>query len=279
MKESTPGSGPARGQEENPAHPSEPPLDVTAIRSGIAGLGLGEPLLYVPAIDSTSTRVMELAREGAPAGLMVITDEQTAGRGRIGRSWKSLPGKQLELSLLLRPEFPPYFLVMASAVAVAYAIEEVAAIPASIKWPNDVLVEDRYKVCGILTESTSDFVVLGIGVNVNGSLADDPVLAPVATTLAAVAGRPLSREALAISLLRRLDLSVAELSSRHGADATSATWIDWRSRLLSLGRRITVTQGGVTKSGIAEDVDAGGSLLLRLEDGTQETVSWGDISL
>jgi BirA family transcriptional regulator, biotin operon repressor / biotin---[acetyl-CoA-carboxylase] ligase len=279
MEKSTPGSDPTHGQEANLAHHTEPPLDVAAIRSGIVGLHLGEPLLYVPAIGSTSTRVMELAREGAPAGLMVITDEQTAGRGRIGRSWKSLPGKQLEFSLLLKPGFPPHFLVMASAVAVAYAIEEVASIPAGIKWPNDVLVDDGHKVAGILTETTSDFVVLGIGVNVNGSLADDPVLASVATTLAAVAGRPLSREALAVSLLRRLDLSVAELSSRHGADAASATWTDWRSRLLSLGRRITVTQGGVTKSGIAEDVDAGGSLLLRLPDGRQETVNWGDVSL
>lgn len=254
------------------------PLDVAAIRSGIADLRLGTPLLYVPAIGSTSTRVMELAREGAPAGLMVITDEQTSGRGRIGRSWKSLPGKQLEFSLLLKPAFPPHFLVMASAVAVAYAIEEVAAIPAGIKWPNDVLVDSGYKVSGILTETTSDFVVLGIGVNVNGSLADDPVLAPVATTLATVAGRPLSREALAISLLRRLDLSFADLSS-HGATATSATWTAWRSRLLGLGRCITVTQAGVTRSGIAEDVDAGGSLLLRLPDGRQETVNWGDVSL
>jgi BirA family biotin operon repressor/biotin-[acetyl-CoA-carboxylase] ligase len=264
---------------EKSAPESRPaPLDVAAIRSGIADLRLGTPLLYVPAIGSTSTRVMELAREGTPAGLMVITDEQTSGRGRIGRSWKSLPGKQLEFSLLLKPEFPPHFLVMASAVAVAYAIEEVAAIPAGIKWPNDVLVDNGYKVSGILTETTSDFVVLGIGVNVNGSLADDPVLAPVATTLAAASGRPLSREALAISLLRRLDLSLADLSS-HGATATSATWTAWRSRLLGMGRRITVTQAGVTRSGIAEDVDAGGSLLLRLPDGRQETVNWGDVSL
>ena len=167
------------------------PLDVAAIRSGIADLRLGTPLLYVPAIGSTSTRVIELAREGAPAGLMVITDEQTSGRGRIGRSWKSLPGKQLEFSLLLKPEFPPHLLVMASAVAVACAIEEVAGIPADIKWPNDVLVDSGYKVSGILTETTSDFVVLGIGVNVNGRLSDDPVLATVATTLAAVVGRPL----------------------------------------------------------------------------------------
>jgi BirA family biotin operon repressor/biotin-[acetyl-CoA-carboxylase] ligase len=265
MEKSAPGSSPA-------------PLDVSAIRSGIADLQLGTPLVYVPTISSTSTRVMELAREDAPAGLMVITDEQTAGRGRIGRSWISLPGKQLEFSLLLKPDFPPHFLVMASAVAVAYAIEEIAAIPAGIKWPNDVLVEDRYKVSGILTETTSDFVVLGIGVNVNGSLADDPVLAPVATTLAAVAGHPLSREALAITLLRRLDREYAELSS-NGADAASATWTAWRSRLLGLGHRITVTQGGVTRSGIAEDVDAGGSLLLRLPDGRRETVNWGDASL
>jgi BirA family transcriptional regulator, biotin operon repressor / biotin---[acetyl-CoA-carboxylase] ligase len=274
MEKPTPGWGLARRQED-PGFAA--PLDVEAIRSGISELRLGTPLLYIPAIDSTSTRVMKLAREGAPSGLMVITDEQTAGRGRIGRSWRSLPGKQLEFSLLLRPPFPAYFLVMASAVAVAYAIEAVAGIPAGIKWPNDVLVDDGYKVCGILIETTSDFVVLGIGLNVNGSLAEDPGLAEVATTLAAVAGRSLSREALAISLLRRLDLEYADLS-KNGADAQKSTWTAWRSRLLSLGRRVSVTQGGVTISGVAEEVDASGSLLLRLEDGRQETVNWGDVS-
>ena len=179
------------------------PLDVEAIRSAIGDIRLGRPLLYFPVIGSTSTHVMELARAGAEPGLLVIADEQTAGRGRIGRSWTSLPGRQLEFSLLLKPTFPSYYLVMASAVAVAEAIEAVAAIPAGIKWPNDVEVDGR-KVCGILIETAGDIAVLGIGINVSGSLAGDPLLASTATTLVDAAGHDVSRELLLVDLLRRL---------------------------------------------------------------------------
>src|SRR5438128_1580486 len=98
-------------------------LNIEAIHTAIAQQRLGNPLLYFPSINSTNTYIMERAREGADEGLLLMTDEQTAGRGRIGRTWKSLPGQQLEFSLLLRPSFRPQFLVMASAVAVAEAIE------------------------------------------------------------------------------------------------------------------------------------------------------------
>jgi BirA family biotin operon repressor/biotin-[acetyl-CoA-carboxylase] ligase len=256
---------------------SQPRLDVAAIHAATQGLRLGAPLLYFPAIGSTNTHVMELAREGAAEGLLVMTDEQTAGRGRIGRAWKSLPGRQLECSLLLRPTaFPPHFLVMASAVAVAESIEAVADVQAGIKWPNDVQVDGR-KVCGILIETTSDFVVLGIGLNVNGTLADDPALAALATTLADACGRTLSREALAIELLQRLDARYADLCA-NGTAAREALRAAWRGRLVTLGRRVTLLQGEASISGVAEDVDESGALLLRRNDGTRQTVTWGDVS-
>jgi BirA family biotin operon repressor/biotin-[acetyl-CoA-carboxylase] ligase len=219
---------------------------------------------------------MELARAGAAPGVLVIADEQTTGRGRIGRTWRSLPGRQLEFSLLLRPNFPPHFLVMASAVAVAEAIEAVAGIPAGIKWPNDIEVDDR-KVTGILIETIGDIAVLGIGVNVNGSLAGDPLLAPTAITLADAAGREISRELLFIDLLRRFDVRYADLSS-NGDAARVALHASWRERLVTLGRRISVRQGESTLSGIAEDVDTSGALLLCRDDGTRVLVHWGDVS-
>ncbi|MGO8947616.1 MAG: biotin--[acetyl-CoA-carboxylase] ligase [Ktedonobacterales bacterium] len=271
-------AGPDIGDKQEDPDPGVP-LDVAVIEAATPELQLGKPLLYFPALGSTSAQVMSLAREGALPGLLVMTDEQTAGRGRIGRSWKSFPGKQLEFSLLLKPISSPQFLVMAGAVAVAETIEAVAGVPTGIKWPNDVLVRGR-KVCGILIETTSDFVVLGIGLNVNGSLAADPSLAQRAITLADAAGHPISREALAIDLLRRLDLYYAALST--GGDQNdqdeSAIWDSWRQRLVTLGHRVSVTQGSVSLSGVAEEVDAGGSLLLRLDDGRLETVSWGDVS-
>ncbi|HKT38270.1 MAG TPA: hypothetical protein VJR48_07840, partial [Ktedonobacterales bacterium] len=98
-------------------------LDLAALEVGLAPVTLGHPLIYHPALDSTNSTAMELARQGAAEGMLVTTDDQTAGRGRMGRAWQSLPNEQLALSLVLHPTFPPHFLVMASALAVAEAIE------------------------------------------------------------------------------------------------------------------------------------------------------------
>jgi BirA family transcriptional regulator, biotin operon repressor / biotin---[acetyl-CoA-carboxylase] ligase len=266
-----------QGQQNRPGSKdgSYRPLDVEAIQSAIRDIHLGRPLLYFPVIGSTSTHVMELARAGAVPGLLVLADEQTAGRGRIGRSWTSLPGRQLEFSLLLKPGFPPHFLVMASAVAVAEAIQAVG-IPAGIKWPNDIEVNGR-KAGGILIETIGDIAVVGMGLNVSGSLADDPLLPSLAITLAEAAGHPLSRELLFVDLLRRFDLRYADLSA-NGDAARTTLYATWRERLVTLGRRVSVLQGESTLSGIAEDVDASGALLLCRDDGTRVTVHWGDVS-
>jgi BirA family transcriptional regulator, biotin operon repressor / biotin---[acetyl-CoA-carboxylase] ligase len=251
------------------------PLDVTALEAALAGLRLGTPLLYFPALPSTNTHAAELARGGATEGTLVTTDDQTAGRGRIGRTWKSLPGQQLALSLVLRPTFPPHFLVMAAALAVAEAVETVTGLRTAIKWPNDVQV-DGCKVCGILIETSPGYAILGIGLNVNGSLGDDPDLAARATTLADAARHDHSREALAAELLRRLDALYAALAAGDAA-ARATLRMAWRARLATLGRRITVAQHDASLAGVAEDVDADGVLLLRLDDGTLRPITWGDV--
>jgi BirA family transcriptional regulator, biotin operon repressor / biotin---[acetyl-CoA-carboxylase] ligase len=261
------------GSDHSPDAP--PLLDREALRAALAPLRLGHPLVYLPAIASTNTHAAELARASAVEGTLVTTDDQTGGRGRIGRSWKSLPGQQLALSLVLRPVFPPHFLVMASALAVAEAVEAVAGVATGIKWPNDVLVDGR-KVSGILIETSADFAVLGIGVNVNGSLAAYPELAGRAATLAEIVGRDLPREPVAAALLRRLDALYYAL--QHGEDAArSAVRQAWRERLVTLGRRVSVLQGENTLAGVAEDVDADGMLLLRDGAGTLHTITWGDV--
>ncbi len=251
-------------------------LDLARLRAALAGLRLGHPLIYFPALDSTNSHAAALAQTGAAEGTLVTTDDQTAGRGRIGRTWKSLPGRQLALSLVLRPAFPPHFLVMASALAVAEAIETVTGLTPAIKWPNDVLVGGR-KVCGILIETSPGVAILGIGLNVNGSLADDAELATRATTLADAAGRDLAREDLAIALVRRLDVLYALLAS-GGTAAREQVRDVWRGRLVTLGRRVSIRQGGAEIAGVAEDVDADGALLLRRDDGTLQTITWGDVS-
>jgi BirA family transcriptional regulator, biotin operon repressor / biotin---[acetyl-CoA-carboxylase] ligase len=254
-----------------------PPLDLDALTAALDGLRLGTPLRYFPALTSTNTYAADLAREGAAEGTLVTTDDQTAGRGRVGRVWKSRPNQNLALSLVLRPDFPPYYLVMASALAVADAIEEVAGLRTEIKWPNDVLLDGR-KVSGILIETSPGYAILGIGLNVNGSYADDAELAARATTLADAAGQPLLREALAAALLRLLDGHYAALKEQ-GESARRRVRAEWRARLVTLGRHVSIQQGETAFSGVAEDVDADGALLLRLDNGELRTITWGDVSL
>jgi BirA family biotin operon repressor/biotin-[acetyl-CoA-carboxylase] ligase len=252
-----------------------PVLDLAALRAAIAGLRLGTPLIYAAALPSTNSYAAELARAGAAEGTLVITDDQTAGRGRIGRVWKSRPGQHLALSLVLRPTFPPHFLVMASALAVAAAVEATTSLRAAIKWPNDVLGTGR-KVSGILIETSPGYAVLGIGLNVNGSFADDPELAARATTLAEATGRDLSREVLASRLLSQLETHYARL--RAGDEpARREVRAAWRAHLVTLGRPVTIQQADATLVGVAEEVDADGALLLRLADGTLRAVTWGDV--
>lgn len=270
------------------------PLDAEALRAALRGLALGDPLIYLPAVGSTNTLAAELALGGAAEGTLITTDHQTAGRGRVGRVWKALPNQQLALSLILRPTFPPHYLVMASALAVAESIEAITAIspgapdapdatrageegapPVAIKWPNDVLVGGR-KVCGILIEVSGGVAVLGMGVNVNGALEDDPELAARATTLEQAFGRPLSREALLTEIARRLAARYTALTL-GGAEAQAALRAAWRARLITLGRRATVRQRDHTLEGLAEDVDGDGALLLRLDSGDGATITWGDV--
>ena len=251
------------------------PLDVAALEAALAGLTLGRPLIYHPAIASTNTEAMALARQGATEGTLVTTDEQTSGRGRLGRVWQSLPNEQLALSFVLHPAFPPHFLVMASALAVAEAIEAPTGLRPEIKWPNDVLIAGR-KVCGILIETSERIAVLGIGLNVNGSLAGDPELAARATTLADALGHPTAREPLFIELIQRLDGLYATLKM-GGEQTRRQIRTAWRERLATIGKQVTIQQIGRAITGVARDVDESGALIVETYEGRRETINWGDV--
>jgi BirA family transcriptional regulator, biotin operon repressor / biotin---[acetyl-CoA-carboxylase] ligase len=251
------------------------PLDVAAIEAALMPLMLGHPLIYHSTSASTNSEAMALARQGAAEGTLVTTDYQTAGRGRMGRVWLAQPNEQLALSLVLYPPFLPHFLVMASALAVAEAIEATTGLRPGIKWPNDVLIEGR-KVCGILIETSEAIAVLGIGINVNGSFATAPDLSARATTLADTLGHRTAREPLLIELLRRLDGLYAALRT-GGEQAQRQLRESWRARLVTLGQRVTIQQAGHAVSGIARDVDDTGALELAADDGTQRIITWGDV--
>jgi BirA family biotin operon repressor/biotin-[acetyl-CoA-carboxylase] ligase len=229
--------------------------------------------VYEPALPSTNTLARTLARAGATDGTVVLTDDQTAGRGRLGRTWVVPPCSGLTVSALLRlsSTFPLYTLTPAAALAVADVAGAVVGPRCTLKWPNDVLVEGA-KVAGILIEvdALADgwTAVVGIGLNVNAA----PPLA-TATCLARAAGQSLAREPLLLDLLSALDERLC--LAAQDPDVLMGLW---RARLVTLGRRVRVTVPDGTLEGLALDVDAEGSLIVRLDDGTRRTVRAGDVA-
>lgn len=274
-------------------------LDVDALSRSLETryFGRRDRLSYLPTVESTNTLAMHLARERPDEGLVVLTDSQTAGKGRQGRRWVDVPGCNVLMSIVLRPSFPPHLLVMLASLAVVDAIAGVCKTQAAIKWPNDVLIEER-KVAGILIETSHDaqgqmIAVTGIGINVNGRieevtryLAEQASFVTHATTLETACGHPVHREVLIASVLRSLEEAYLSLQQETtGVLSTTADqtlpsrllWEKWRDRLATLGRAITVRQGDSSISGIAEDVDENGELLLRDHSGELIRITWGSV--
>jgi BirA family transcriptional regulator, biotin operon repressor / biotin---[acetyl-CoA-carboxylase] ligase len=273
----------------------EEPFDAESIHAGLRTAWLGSELHYYPLIGSTNDEAKRLAGQGASDGTLLIADAQSAGRGRLKRRWVAPAGSALLLSLILRPPLEPAQaprLTMICGLAAADALEQVAGVRAGLKWPNDLLIGDR-KMAGILTEmatlgETLDFVVVGIGINVNARparLADDAdadaqrqdpslaTLATEATSLAEEAGRPISRLEL---LWRFMEL----LEGRYrGVLSGESPFEEWSARLSILGRRIAVDLGREKIEGRAAGVDADGALIVELDDGTRRPVLAGDVAL
>jgi len=209
----------------------------------------------------------------------VLAEAQTAGRGRRGRTWSSPPCRNLYFSVVLRPELPTARateLTLLAAVAVCEAVRE-AGVAATIKWPNDVVVGGR-KLAGILAELAADpdelqWLVLGVGVNVNLSAAEiPPELRDIATSMAIERGQPVPRVLFTAGLLRALEAWL----ERHREDGFEAVREAWKARSDTLGREVRVRLRGVDLVGVAEDIDHSGALLVRTDAGL-ERVHAGDV--
>lgn len=272
-------------------------LDVDALRTLLQThvVGQNERLVYWPEVVSTNILAMRLAHEQPDEGLVVLADSQTAGKGRQGRRWVDTPGCNVLSSLLLRPLFPPHLLVMVASLAVVEAIRQSCGVQASIKWPNDVLIEER-KVCGILIETSHDaqgclIAVLGIGINANGHLRGrveqkgvEVELATIATTLENACGHVVEREALIAHMLLAVENDYLALQ-QEAMKPPVATSVEgpvarlirerWHNHLSTLGRTITVHQGDRLVEGVAEAVDDQGELLLRRPTGELVCITWG----
>lgn len=261
---------------------------------GATPLSIGLPYRYFAAMDSTNESLKEIAQHEGPAGALIVTDDQRGGRGRLGRTWISQPGKDLTFSVLLRPRVLPAQasrLVLAAGLAVAEVVERLLGPgrTVGIKWPNDVLV-DGQKVCGILSEASMDmdrlhWVVIGIGLNVNSrpneAVSGDggDARRPTPASLAESAGATVSRPVLLVQLLDAL--------AGRWRQVDGGAWESVRDacaeRDLLRGTSVVVRSGFssdiVVTEGTAEGLGPEGELLVRGPDGMIRPVRAGEVTL
>ena len=234
-------------------------------------------VLRFESLPSTNTELARLASEGAPEGVSVVADEQTAGRGRLQRAWSSPKGAGLYFSLLLRPTIPQNYwplITFMAAIAVGDALREAAALETDIKWPNDLLSGER-KICGILAEAMDTpagrAVILGIGINLTQS-AFPPELENVATSVAEASGRPVEREQILAALLDALSRWYALLE--NPAQIVDA----WSNRSsYAIGKLVQVSNGDDVWQGTTCGVEPDGALRLRTSSGEIKIVRAGDV--
>jgi BirA family biotin operon repressor/biotin-[acetyl-CoA-carboxylase] ligase len=243
----------------------------------------GQSMRGFETVGSTNTAAAEWAREGAPDGSVVVTEYQSEGRGRHGRTWDAQKGKNLMFSVVLRPALAADrlgLITVAASVAVAEAIDAfLTGHEAALKWPNDVLLEGR-KTCGMLLESslygtqTAEVVVLGVGLNVNQT--DFPeALADTATSLHLTTGRSVPRAPLFARLLQRLEARYDAVQARDGTDVRAA----FHDRLAALHESVTLRESdtGETLTGVVQGITETGALRLDTPDGPR-TVHAGDVT-
>lgn len=234
------------------------------------------PVIELDSVDSTNDELKRRAQAGERGPLAVIADAQTGGKGRRGRSFQSLAGKGLYLSVLLRPQAPldqVSQLTAWTAVAVSRAVEAVSGVGPSIKWPNDVLVEGK-KLCGILTELVEGRVIIGMGVNLTQTAHDfGPELQDKAVSMAQL-GAAVDRNALTRALLEELEAMLAAFPAGREEYLQ-----EYRRRCVTLGREVRLVGPGGETPATALDIDDSFALRVRLADGREEAVSSGEVSV
>jgi BirA family biotin operon repressor/biotin-[acetyl-CoA-carboxylase] ligase len=239
-------------------------------------------LMALEEVDSTQLWVKRLAQEGAPEGTLVLAELQTAGRGRVDRRWVSPAGANLTFSLLLRPDLPVervFVITMILALSALDGIRQRTGLKAMIKWPNDLYLDGK-KMAGILTEfsvtrGSLDYVIPGIGINVNWCPETGPDLLYPATSLRREAGREIDREDLLASVL--LNFETYYLKTLH--QDTEVLYRKWNEQSMVIGREVRVISGSETMEGKGLRIDRSGALIIQVPSGEEKKVLCGDVSL
>jgi BirA family transcriptional regulator, biotin operon repressor / biotin---[acetyl-CoA-carboxylase] ligase len=245
---------------------------------------LGKVIYSFEEVSSTNDIALELGRNGACEGTIVIADSQSGGRGRLGRRWISPPGVNLYTSVIFRPRIATKdapVLTLISAISVAEALRAEGAVGATIKWPNDLIINMK-KVAGILTEMETkedevDFIVVGIGVNLNmtGEMMKQEMgeVADMATSLREVVGHEIERKKFTSSLISKLDVWYQSFLN-GGKPLIIKRWMEmWEA----IHRRVRVSFDERIIEGIASGIDEDGYLILQRYDGRTEKVISGDV--
>jgi BirA family transcriptional regulator, biotin operon repressor / biotin---[acetyl-CoA-carboxylase] ligase len=238
---------------------------------------IGKQVYHFKSVASTMTIGRKLAKEGATEGTIVIADTQTSGRGRLNRIWLS-PENNLYMSIILRPSLSDLpKLIMLASVGVVEAIKQVSGLDASIKWPNDVLINGK-KICGILIENeivhnAVNFSVIGIGLNIDLDSKGCTEIASIATSLRQESNRAFSKIEVITALLAEIEKQY--LSSK----SSMSVYLRWRDYMNIIGKSIRIKSGQDIVQGIVEDVNDSGSLILRLGDGGLQEIFSGDVTV
>ena len=248
--------------------------------NGLKTKNIGKKSIYhYDSIDSTNDKAYELAEGGEPEGTLVIAEAQTKGKGRIGRKWLSPRAGGVYVSLILRPdtetdEVPAVTLI--AALSIIRAIKKTCGLEAKMKWPNDIFISGK-KVCGILAEMKAqpdrvDFLVLGIGINVNTS---GKKLPPEGTSLKSEAGSSVSRS----ELLRNVLLEIEKDYTKFRKEGFAALRDECKKFSMVIGENVKIDEHNRQVKGLAVDIDEKGALAIKLKDGSIKRVFSGDVIL
>ena len=242
----------------------------------------GAKLCYYEETDSTNNRIDELAGSGAPEGTVAVAEEQTKGKGRRGRVWKSPKGSGLYFSVLLRPEIPPHkasMLTLVKALAVAEALRNLYGLEVQIKWPNDVVVNGR-KICGILTEMKMEdvyirHIIVGTGINVNIEVFPEEIR-ETATSLYLELGHKVDRIELLGEVMRNLEKAYRQVVE---AESLLPVLEDYNKYLVNRGRRVRVLDPAGEYEAQALFVNESGELIVETDDKEVKHVYAGEVSV
>ena len=257
-------------------------LSAESIKERLQTSCFGKEVIYLPSTTSTNRVAKKAAQKGVQEGTLIITDHQTEGRGRLDRTWWSPPGKDLLFSLIFRPSLTitqTFRLTVVSSLAIAEAIRQETGLEALIKWPNDIFVKGK-KIAGILSEvsgtsETLEYVIVGMGINVNSNPAAYPEIHDKATSLRREFRQDFPRLELLVTILEHIETYYQRL---HEGDYSSLK-NRWDALSFITNKSVSVKSMGSAYEGIAESIDDDGILTLRDHTGTKWRIVCADVSL